>query len=93
MCFAETGALDIDAWIALGARGRSIVLQLYLAGAIQSFLASQPEYGPQKVAAKTGIICLGAGPWVVNFNVALKTSDLQQARNIARAVSSRGGAS
>mmetsp|Transcript_19759 Transcript_19759/g.37660 ORF Transcript_19759/g.37660 Transcript_19759/m.37660 type:complete len:297 (-) Transcript_19759:245-1135(-) len=60
-------------------------------GAIQSFLASQPEYGPQKVAAKTGIICLGAGPWVVNFNVALKTSDLQQARNIARAVSSRGG--
>lgn len=38
-----------------------------------------------------GIATVGAVPFVVNYNVLLRADDLQLARRIARAVSSRGG--
>ena len=43
------------------------------------------------MSERSGILCLGAAPWVVNYNIALSTSDLESARRIARAVSTRGG--
>jgi len=50
-----------------------------------------PDCGPSTVSERSGILCLGAAPWVVNYNIALSTSDLDSARRIARAVSTRGG--
>eukprot|EP00959_Pyramimonas_sp_CCMP1952_P291489 6097258-Pyramimonas_sp.AAC.1 len=50
-----------------------------------------PDCGPSTVSERSGILCLGAAPWVVNYNIALSTSDMDSARRIARAVSTRGG--
>lgn len=48
--------------------------------------SSQPA-----VHATVGICCVGAVPYIVNFNVLLSTTQIQQARDIARAVSARYG--
>ena len=37
----------------------------------------QPDFGPSEVEPRVGLVTLGALPWLVNFNVPLKTSDLQ----------------
>ncbi len=37
----------------------------------------QPDFGPSEVEPRVGVVTLGALPWLVNFNVPLKTSDLQ----------------
>jgi glutamate formiminotransferase len=50
-----------------------------------------PDYGPSEVSERSGLVCLGALPWVVNYNLVLQTEDLSKARQIARAVSTRGG--
>ena len=55
-------------------------------------MAVAADYGPAAACERRGMVCVGAGPWVVNFNVALRTTDLEAARAIARAVSTRGGA-
>jgi glutamate formiminotransferase len=49
------------------------------------------DFGPATACERRGMVCVGAGPWVVNYNVALRTTDLAGARLIARAVSTRGG--
>ena len=50
-----------------------------------------PCYGPGAALARSGVCCVGAAPWVVNFNVLLLTDDMAAARGVARAVSERGG--
>ncbi|KAK3265890.1 hypothetical protein CYMTET_25456 [Cymbomonas tetramitiformis] len=54
-------------------------------------LSLEPEFGPSNAMVQSGIVCLGACPWVVNFNVALHTDDLAMARRVAKRVSARGG--
>jgi glutamate formiminotransferase len=54
-----------------------------------------PDYGPQpsstSSSSKTGIVCVGAIPWLINFNVLLNSSDAGVCKEIARAVSEKGG--
>jgi glutamate formiminotransferase len=50
-----------------------------------------PDYGSFDGFEKSGAICVGATPWVVNYNVPLITDDMDSARQIARMVSERGG--
>ena len=35
--------------------------------------------------------CVGATPWVTNLNIPLRTADMVLSRQIARALSERGG--
>ena len=52
---------------------------------------------PPKVMAlpgvdrKVGIACVGSVPWVTNFNVQLRTTDIKRAKTISDRLSSRGG--
>ena len=48
-------------------------------------------YGPRAPHPALGVACVGAAPFVVNYNVPLATGDLGLARRCARAVSERGG--
>lgn len=55
-----------------------------------------PDYGPPPSSSsttnsKTGIVCVGAIPWLVNFNVLLNSSDAEVCKEIARAVSEKEG--
>lgn len=50
-----------------------------------------PDYGPSTPQEAAGVACVGAVPWVVNYNVLLATRDLAAATRIAKAVSTRGG--
>jgi glutamate formiminotransferase len=50
-----------------------------------------PDAGPASAAAASGIITIGAAPWVVNYNVPVKGNSLQAAKAVAREVSERGG--
>ena len=51
----------------------------------------RPDFGPGEIDPSRGIATVGAVPFVVNYNVLLETEDLPLARQIARAVSGRGG--
>ena len=51
----------------------------------------KPDFGPSTLDPRHGIAVVGACPWVVNYNVLLRTKDMQGASSIAKAVSSRGG--
>ncbi|PRW56268.1 formimidoyltransferase-cyclodeaminase-like [Chlorella sorokiniana] len=50
-----------------------------------------PCHGPVAAPPRSGVCCVGAVPWLVNYNVLLHSDDLAAARAIARAVSQRGG--
>lgn len=50
-----------------------------------------PCYGPPGAPTRSGMCCVGASPWIINYNVLLHTSDVAAARHVARAVSERGG--
>ncbi|EFN58522.1 hypothetical protein CHLNCDRAFT_17265, partial [Chlorella variabilis] len=50
-----------------------------------------PCFGPAVVPARSGVCCVGAGRWIVNYNVLLLTEDMVAARAVARSVSERGG--
>ncbi len=50
-----------------------------------------PCFGPTAAPARSGVCCVVASPWIVNFNVLLHTEDMAAARAVARAVSERGG--
>ncbi|GLJ22813.1 hypothetical protein SUGI_0429990 [Cryptomeria japonica] len=54
-------------------------------------LSLSPEFGPCQVLPRTGVVVVGACPWVVNYNVPIVSSDLVIGRRIARKVSARGG--
>lgn len=61
-------------------------------------LARQPDHGPGAADDRQGVACVGATPWVVNYNVLLRSRGrepeqdaLRAARAVARATSARGG--
>ena len=50
-----------------------------------------PDVGPLRVHETAGAIAVGARPFLIAFNVNLRTTDVSIARNIARAVRARHG--
>ena len=50
-----------------------------------------PDFGPCRVHDRAGAIAVGARPFLIAFNVNLKTNDIAVARAIARAVRARHG--
>ena len=50
-----------------------------------------PDYGPASLDPRHGFASVGAVPWVVNYNVLLRTQDMQACRSIAKAISTKGG--
>lgn len=50
-----------------------------------------PDFGPAVLDPRHGFAAVGAVPWVVNYNVLLRTQDMQACRSIAKAISTRGG--
>jgi len=53
---------------------------------IGAFIAGRTSLHPKK-----GLTCVGAVPWVTNFNIPLVSNDIQKAREVAQAIRSRGG--
>ena len=51
----------------------------------------EPDFGSFDAFEKGGAICVGATPWVVNYNIPVGQTDMKVAREIAKAVSERGG--
>lgn len=54
-------------------------------------LSLSPDYGPSQVLSSTGVVIIGACPFVVNYNVPILSNDLVKGRRIAKKVSARGG--
>jgi glutamate formiminotransferase len=50
-----------------------------------------PCLGPAAAPPRAGVACVGAAPWVTNFNALLATRDLAAARRVSNAVSQRRG--
>ncbi|KXZ48167.1 hypothetical protein GPECTOR_30g263 [Gonium pectorale] len=50
-----------------------------------------PDMGPLEAPPRAGVLTVGAVPWVVNFNMPLKGVGLDLARQLARALTERGG--
>ncbi|HEV7797307.1 MAG TPA: glutamate formimidoyltransferase [Pyrinomonadaceae bacterium] len=50
-----------------------------------------PDLGPRRVHETAGAIAIGARPFLIAFNVNLRTTDVSIARNIARVVRARHG--
>jgi glutamate formiminotransferase len=53
--------------------------------------ARAPDVGPLLVHEKAGAIAIGARPFLIAFNINLRTRDVSIARRIARVVRARGG--
>lgn len=51
----------------------------------------QPDFGPNTLNEKAGVVAVGARMPLVAFNVNLDTDDIQIAKNIAKAVRASGG--
>jgi glutamate formiminotransferase len=58
---------------------------------IGSLPERNPDVGPLKVHETAGGICVGARPFLIAFNVNLKTTDVRVAREIARKIRARSG--
>ena len=50
-----------------------------------------PDVGPAQVHESAGAIAVGARPFLIAFNVVLRTSDIAVARQIARTIRARNG--
>jgi len=50
-----------------------------------------PDVGPKRVHETAGAIAIGARPFLIAFNVNLKTNDVSHARQIARSIRARSG--
>lgn len=50
-----------------------------------------PDLGPQTWSPSRGAACIGAVPFITNYNLLLNTTDLDTAKNVARRVSGRNG--
>lgn len=50
-----------------------------------------PDFGPLAVNPASGVVLVGATPWVTNYNISLETTDMASAIAIARTVSERTG--
>jgi glutamate formiminotransferase len=51
----------------------------------------KPDYGPDKVNETAGCTAVGVRPFLIAFNVNLKTTDVEIAKNIAKAVRGSSG--
>eukprot|EP00252_Welwitschia_mirabilis_P021883 TRINITY_DN5737_c0_g1_i1.p1 TRINITY_DN5737_c0_g1~~TRINITY_DN5737_c0_g1_i1.p1 ORF type:complete len:338 (+),score=58.97 TRINITY_DN5737_c0_g1_i1:139-1014(+) len=60
-------------------------------GLMNDNLSLVPDYGPSEISSRTGVVVVGASPWVANYNVPINCSDLRVGRMIAKQVSGRGG--
>jgi glutamate formiminotransferase len=60
-------------------------------GASDAPLPVAPDAGPRTASRSKGVVVVGATAWVDNYNVPVRTADVDAARRIARAVSERGG--
>jgi glutamate formiminotransferase len=62
---------------------------------LQSLVGSDPEYapdfGPAKLHESAGAVAVGARPFLIAYNVNLKTTDVQVAKDIAKAVREKDG--
>jgi len=58
---------------------------------IASEASRAPDVGPLQVHERAGAMAVGARPFLIAFNVNLKTNDITVARAIARAVRARHG--
>jgi glutamate formiminotransferase len=58
---------------------------------ISNNLKRAPDLGPLSVHETAGAIAVGARPFLIAFNINLRTSDISVARKIARAVRARDG--
>jgi glutamate formiminotransferase len=63
----------------------------HLRGKIASEPDRAPDIGEKKVHPTAGAIAVGARPFLIAFNVNLRTNDIAFARSIARAVRERDG--
>jgi glutamate formiminotransferase len=63
----------------------------HLRGKIASEPDRAPDIGEKKVHPTAGAIAVGARPFLIAFNVNLRTNDIAIARSIARAVRERDG--
>ena len=61
------------------------------AGTDTTPLPVAPDAGPDTVSPSKGVLVLGATAWVDNYNVPVRTADVDAVRRIARRVSERGG--
>ncbi|KAM0886643.1 hypothetical protein ACQ4PT_029552 [Festuca glaucescens] len=50
-----------------------------------------PDAGPDTSSASKGVLVLGATAWVENYNVPVRTADVDAVRRITRRVRQRGG--
>jgi len=50
-----------------------------------------PDIGPRKVHDTAGAIAVGARPFLIAFNIVLKSRDIEAARRVARSVRARNG--
>jgi glutamate formiminotransferase len=66
-------------------------LPLAAAGTDAAPLPVAPDAGPDTPSASKGVLVLGATAWVDNYNVPVRTADVDAVRRIARRVSERGG--
>lgn len=60
-------------------------------GLASGTLSLQPDAGPDQVPESTGLVVVGATPWVDNYNVPVFSSNIAVVRRIAKKVSGRGG--
>jgi glutamate formiminotransferase len=62
---------------------------------LQSLVGSDPDYapdfGPTKMHESAGAVAVGARPFLIAYNVNLKTTDVQVAKDIAKAVREKDG--
>jgi len=86
--FYERAALHPDRARLESVRGNGFE---WLREHIASDPARAPDIGERKLHESAGAIAVGARPFLIAFNVNLRTNDLSVARRIARAVRERDG--
>lgn len=50
-----------------------------------------PDFGPNIASQKSGVVVVGACPWIANYNIPILSDNLKLGRRIAQKVSGRGG--
>ncbi|KAI5059321.1 hypothetical protein GOP47_0026093 [Adiantum capillus-veneris] len=59
--------------------------------AISQQLGLVADFGPNIASQKSGVVVVGACPWIANYNIPILSNNLKLGRRIAKNVSSRGG--
>jgi len=86
---AGTELADIRRRLGYFARGPGEAWQGPMAG--DAAAKNVPDFGPTAVPPESGVCCVGACGWIINYNVLLGTHDMALARQVTRAVSQRAG--